>query len=98
MDATYEPVDGIKNIRERNAVIERDYPLLVAALDQMLPDKTVPIIVVKVNVCDVLDSRLTSDGINVLNKGLRVHFPACGGQPIFREQFPRLLKSAGLAG
>ena len=38
VDATYEPVDGIKNKKERNEVIERDYPLLVAALDQMLPN------------------------------------------------------------
>ena len=62
----------------------------------MSPDKSVPIILVKANVCRVLDSRLTADGFNVMNQGSTVDFPANGRQPYFRERFPLLLKAAAL--
>jgi hypothetical protein len=91
VDATYEPVDGIKNRMMRNDVIERDYPLLVADLDQMLPDKSVPIILVKKNIFDVLDKKLTADGFNVLNNGQRVSFPSTGRQKEFHLQFGAIL-------
>jgi hypothetical protein len=75
VDATYEPVDGIKDKKKRNEVIERDYPLLVADLNQMLPpDMSVPIILVKANVFAVLERRLTADGFKVLNNGRSVPF------------------------
>jgi len=95
LDATYEPVDGLK-LSKRNKVIERDYPLLVAALIEISPDKSVPIVLVKKNVCEMLDRWLTDDGFNVLNKGVKVHFPSHSRQRNFRAQFPPLLKSAGL--
>ena len=98
VDATYEPVDvgyGGRS-KKRDDVLLRDYPLLVAALSEMSPDKSVPIILVKANVCRVLDSRLTADGFNVINKGSTVDFPANGRQPYFRKQFPLLLKAAAL--
>jgi hypothetical protein len=95
VDSTYQPVDGIKSKRKRNAVIEDDYPLLKAALEQMLPDKAVPIILVKVNVCDVLEPKLKADGFNVVNNGIRVHFPSHGRQTNFHYQFGKLLKSVG---
>jgi hypothetical protein len=94
VDATYEPVDGIKNKMKRNGVIERDYPLLVADLNQMLPNKSVPIILVKANVCAVLERRLTADGFTVVNNGQSVSFPSTGRQPEFHLQFGAILKSA----
>jgi hypothetical protein len=96
VDATYEPVNGLKQVWKRNKVIERDYPLLVAALIEISPDKSVPIILVKKNVCEMLDRWLTDDGFNVLNKGVRVHFPSHSRQRNFRAQFSPLLKLAGL--
>lgn len=97
VDATYEPVDGLGTQKKmRNAIIERDYRLLVATLEEVSPDKSVPIILIKANVCELLDDRLTADGFNVLNGGVRVAFPAFGQQPNFHAQFAPLVKSAGL--
>lgn len=96
-DATYEPIDGLgTQKKKRNAIIVRDYPLLVATLELLSPDKCVPIILIKANVCELLDSRLTADGFNVLNGGVRVAFPAFGQQPKFRAQFTSLRKAARL--
>jgi hypothetical protein len=56
VDATYEQVDWFgQQVNKRNAIVERDYPLLVAALEELLPDKSTAIILVKANVCKLLD-------------------------------------------
>lgn len=96
LDATYEPVNDLKQTKKRNDVIAKDYPLLVASLNEMSPDKSVPIILVKKNVCEMLDRKLTADGFNVLNKGIKVDFPAFSRQPNFHAKFAALLRSAAL--
>ena len=63
VDATYERVDCLgQQANKRHAIIERDYPLLVAALEELSPDKSVAIILAKANVCKLLDWRLTRYG------------------------------------
>jgi hypothetical protein len=91
VDATYEPVNGLGE-KERDAVIVRDYPLLRDDLAAMLPDKSVPIILVKANVCRLLEPWLREDGFSVLNRGSVVYFPSNGRQPEFHEQFAAVLK------
>jgi hypothetical protein len=91
MDATYEPVNGSHNKKQRDAVILRDYPLLRADLETLLPDKSTPVVLVKVNVCRLLEPKLTADGFNVLNKGVAIYFPSTGGQTKFHEQFAEML-------
>jgi hypothetical protein len=97
VDATYQPVDGEKNNKKRDEVILRDYPLLKTALEKMLADKSVPIVLIKVNVCDALEPKLKADGFNVINNGIRVSFPSHGRQPDFHRQFGAVLKSAGIS-
>ena len=97
MDATYEPVDGVTNKKERDAVITRDYDLLRYDLDRMLSDKSTPVVLIKANVCRLLESRMKEDGFNVLNGGRAVYFPSNGRQPDFRRQFDAVLKSTGKA-
>ena len=84
-------------MNKRNAIIERDYPLLVAALEELSPDKSAVIILVEANVCKLLDWRLSKYGFNVLNKGISVPFPSRGQQLRFQVQFALLLKTAGLS-
>jgi hypothetical protein len=79
LDATYEPVDGMK-LRERNAIIRRDFEQLVARLD-----RTVPVVLIKVNICAVLESLLVDRNFNVLDCGARIPFPGYGNQPRFRR-------------
>ena len=98
VDATYEQVDWFgQQVNKRNAIIERDYPLLVAALEELSSDKSAAIILVKANVCKLLDWRLSKYGFNVLNKGISVPFPSRGRQLRFQVQFALLLKTAGLS-
>jgi len=91
VDATYQPVDWLSE-KERAAVILRYYPLLRADLTAILPDKSIPIILVKKNVCQILEPKLKEDGFNVLNKGSLVYFPSHSRQPDFHRQFGKILR------
>src|SRR5215203_4993689 len=86
VDATYEPVNDLPLLR-RNQVIDRDYPRLRDDLSALLPDRAVPVILIKANVCDLLEQRLKDDGFNVVNRGRRIAFPAFGKQPDFHREF-----------
>jgi len=74
--------------------LERGYPLLRDDLAAMLPDHSVPIVLVKSNVCRLLGPKLKEDGFNVLNNDQVVFFPSTGRQKEFQRQFSVILKSA----
>ena len=79
----------------RNRAILRDYPLLVTDLKELTPDRSAPVVLIKANVCKVLEPRLVKDGFRVLNRGIRPPFPTY--QPdMFREDFNRILRSAAV--
>jgi len=92
VDATYESVNV--HSKDRDQVIIRDYDLLRKDLARMLPDRSVPIILMKANICRLLDRRLRNDEFNVLNRGLVVYFPSTGRQKDFERQFGEILKTA----
>jgi hypothetical protein len=93
VDATYEPVN--KPGSRRDKVIERDYPLLRTDLVNLMSDRSVPLVLIKENVCRILEPKLRDDGFNVLNCGRVVYFPATGRQSDFHRQFRTVLESAG---
>jgi hypothetical protein len=93
VDATYEPVNTYRG-RERDAAICRDYQLLREDLLRLSPNRAAPIILIKRNVCALLEPRLTADGFKVLNAGTVVYFPGTGRQGQFRQQFGTVLRSA----
>jgi hypothetical protein len=90
VDATYEPINKLKGAK-RAAVIVRDYPLLRADLAALLPDRAVPLVLLKANVCRLLEPLLKRDGFNVINKGCVVYFPSHSRQPDFHRQFGNLI-------
>jgi hypothetical protein len=96
IDATYRPVNGIAKMKERNAIILQDYPVLVASLKEMSPDKSVPVILIKANVWELLGSKLTADGFKVLNAAKSIPFPSHGKQPIFHASFASLVEAMGV--
>jgi hypothetical protein len=65
----------------------------VAAL---MSDRSTPLILIKENVCRILEPKLAHDGLNVLNRGRVIHFPACGRQKDFSRQFGAILEDAGI--
>jgi hypothetical protein len=93
--ATYEPVnvDAYKKVEREWDHHACDYPLLRDDLLSLTPDRSVPIIVIKSNVCELLDPALSSDGFNVLNRGRKIFFPSNGRQTDFHRQFADVLSS-----
>jgi hypothetical protein len=89
VDATYQPVNGL-NARNRKAVIIRDYPLLRDDLRTVAPES---IVLIKTNVCVLLEPRLLADGFHVLNQGRTIYFPSHGRQGDFQRQFAEVVGS-----
>ena len=90
VDATYEPVNAY-DAKSREATILRDYAELRADLIGITPDKAVPILLIKENICRRLEPKLTSDGFTVLNAGRTVYFPSHGRQSEFHRQFSEII-------
>jgi len=97
VDATYTPVNKGYNDDQRNLVIANDYPALREDLLELTPDRSVPLVLIKVNVVDVLEPRLKADGFRVLNDGIRPPFPGMGNQPKFHKRFEEILRRGGIA-
>jgi hypothetical protein len=99
IDATYEPIDKKFRSRDprRDAVLLRDYPLLKRDILALSAGRQLPIMLIKENVCRVLDPPLTADVFQVLNRGRKVYLPINGNQGHFRRQFGDILVSSGLA-
>ena len=91
VDATYEPVNKLTG-SSRDAVIGRDYTLLCDDLAALRSDPATPLILIKKNVCRLLEPKLTADGFNVLNRGRDVYFPSNGRQPDFHRQFREIIE------
>jgi len=92
VDATYEPVNELPN-GKRDEMMTRDYHLLRDDLARLSPDRSVPLILIKENVCRLLEPRLKKDGFNVLNAGRVIYFPSHGRQKDFHRQFAAVLES-----
>lgn len=90
LDATYKQVNRLKG-KERDDTILSDYKNLISDLKAISPDKDVPIILVKANICKMLDGRLTAEGYNVINKGVVIPFPSTGNQKRFHSVASEIL-------
>ncbi|MCQ4188475.1 hypothetical protein [Methylocystis suflitae] len=92
VDATYQPVN-VHDKRARDLVIAQDYRELCSDLRRLLGTlwNRVPLVLIKANVCRLLESKLREDGFNVLNKGRLVYFPSNGHQHNFDRQFREIV-------
>jgi hypothetical protein len=59
VDATYEPVNKLSSSRDQ--VILRDYQLLRDDLTNLAPDRSAPLVLIKTNVCRLLEPKLQED-------------------------------------
>ena len=91
VDATYEPVNKL-NDKEREDKILENFENLVADLKKLGDPKQLKIILVKANICRLLEKRLLSKGFDVLNNGIVIPFPSTGQQKNF---FTESLKVIG---
>jgi len=94
IDATYKPVNHPHlSHGERNALILEDFPLLVEELRKHAEPET-GVVLVKVNVCELLEQKLIDGGFRVLNHGTKIPFPSTGQQKNFRKAVRQVLGSA----
>jgi hypothetical protein len=96
VDATYQPVDKLAKdaTHDRDEVIARDYPLLLEDLVSLTPDRSVPLVLIKANVCRILAPLLSRDGFRVLNEGRAIYFPSNGRQSDFKRQFATVISGS----
>ncbi len=85
LNATYEPVNDGRSNRERDATIVRDYPKLIKRIREATTNSQMPLLLIKANVCRILEPLLSRDGFNVINRGGVVPFPSNGQQGKFAE-------------
>jgi hypothetical protein len=89
VDATYTRVNKLKD-KEADAIIDRDFAELVEDLREHAGPGTA-IVLVKANVCALLESKLKDAGFNVLNKGVSIPFPGSGQHTNFRNSVRAVL-------
>lgn len=85
VDATYQPVNELK-ARTRENTILNSYSDLVDDLENLGNPNTIKFVLIKANICRLLEDRLITDGFHVVNKGVAVPFPSTGQQNNFRER------------
>lgn len=91
VDATYIPVNGLSNDK-RNKIIEENYLELVKDLKKIINEKDIKIILIKKNVCRLLENQLLRDGFKVINKKILIPFPSRQWQNEFCKKVKQVIK------
>lgn len=95
VDAVYSPINYPENKQKwRDEKILEWYSMLVKDLKYLVGEKNTPLILVKANVCRLLEDKLKKDGFSVLNNGVVIPFPSTGQQNKFTEKIAGVLAKA----
>ncbi len=89
VDATYNQVNTLKG-KTRNNLILAGYPSLREDLSVLCKDSNPDIILIKANICRLLERKLKSDGFKIKNNGLIIPFPSTGHQNEFIREMRKL--------
>jgi hypothetical protein len=92
IDATYEPVNHIKNENERDKAILAGLPELIVDLKNTLPNDRTPLILIKANICRLLRDRLQALDFNVINDDEIIPFPSHNHQSEFHQRLLNLFR------
>jgi hypothetical protein len=93
VDATYQPVNH-KLTSKRKIEICKSLPALINDLRYLLHGNKGNIILIKADICRLLEKPLLAAGFNVINKSAIVPFPSTGHQMEFRRIVAPLLLTA----
>ena len=85
--ATYQPVNALGS-PGRDAVTIR---CCATTFKTLAPEH---VVLIKKNVCSLLEPRLIADGFRVLNAGRAIYFPSHGRQGDFHRQFAEITLAA----
>jgi hypothetical protein len=92
IDATYEPVNNLTG-KKRNNKILLNYINLRDEISELGNPKT---ILVKANICRLLEQPLINEGMNIVNNGIIVPFPSTGNQKNFHQKIQEIFKRTGI--
>lgn len=92
VDATYEPVNKFSD-KIRDKKILENYENLVADIESLGSPTQLEFILVKANVCRLLESRLSDKGFKVRNKGIVIPFPSTGQQSNFSKEIKKIYET-----
>lgn len=96
MDSTYRPIDKLLP-KKRNIFIKQSLNLNKLLLDpKKIRAERIPILLIKKNVCQILNPYLAEKSFNVINNGVIVPFPAYGNQSRFHKIVLSLLRKQKL--
>lgn len=89
----------MNNDKRRDFVMGRDYSEFCSDLKRLLSARwnEIPLVLIKANVCRLLEPELKADGFNVLNGGRIVPFPGYGHQSNFGVKFREIVGPAKLS-
>jgi len=90
VDATYKPLNHIRNNKKRNEAILFDLPELILDLKTTIRNQRVKIVLVKANICRMLEAPLKAIGMNVINEGAVIPFPSSGNQNKFHQAIQKV--------
>jgi hypothetical protein len=74
VDPIYEPVDKLPD-KEADRLILENYLDFIRDLNKIISNKKTKIILIKNTICALLEQKLTAEGFNVLNQGVKIPFP-----------------------
>ena len=89
VDATYKPINKLSD-KIRNETIMADFENLITDLKSLGGIEKYDIILVKANICRLLEPKLKTDGFNIRNNGIVIPFPSTGQQPNFYKTMGRV--------
>lgn len=91
VDTCYKPVNHLGRSQRKKMLLSCEGSL-VKDLQGLIQNKKTPLILVKVNICRLLETRLKDRGFNIINNGVEVPFPSNGWQKEFQKKIVQLLK------
>jgi hypothetical protein len=94
VDASYEPVNHLKG-KARDKKILDSFSDLIRDLASLDAGKNAALILVKSNICRLMEPRLKREGFSVRNAGLVIPFPGSGRQAEFQAKLVPLLGEIG---
>ena len=83
--ATYKPVNRMTD-KARNDTIISGYDDLVYDLESLGNRYLIRFVLIKANICRLLEPKLKKDGFKVVNNGVVVPFPSNGQKEAFRKK------------
>ncbi|SIQ94709.1 hypothetical protein SAMN05920897_11925 [Alkalispirochaeta americana] len=90
VDSTYKPINKMK-YKERESTILSDFNNLIDDLESINGIES-QLILIKANICRLLEEKLKLKGFRVLNEEIVVPFPSSGQQKRFHIEISKILE------